>query len=406
VLIVDDDKLARKGLMSIMPWQKWGMTVVGEAPNGLKALEFLTREPADLMFVDLSMPVMSGIELMQQTRQLYPALQFVVLTFHEDFDYVQTCIRLGALDYISKLKMETEDYNSIFERIAQRMGHPGSSGVSPTTSAAGNTPPDARNASPDARNALSSPLPATRVGQAETDPDGAGAAAAFGGSEAIHAGTAAAFDVSGTTDAGTVTEEDLSKRWLDLTWLFDDLVFNRLCEDTLVHPQPETQAIALLSRALAGAEALTHIPVPAEAVMTSLGSAIQSVRTYRDQVESHAARTDDLSVTAICMLKCARYIRENMTDPLHTDDVATHVNMSRSYFCQCFKRQVGQTFNEYVRYRRIHLAREYLLKTQQPISWIAQAVGYADLKYFSRVFREQEGMLPSEFRAAHGHAAR
>ncbi len=360
VLIVDDDKLARKGLMSIMPWQKWGMTVVGEAPNGLKALEFLAREPADLMFVDLSMPVMSGIELMQQTRQLYPALQFVVLTFHEDFDYVQTCIRLGALDYISKLKMETEDYNSIFERIAQRMGHPASTGGSPATPAAGNTPPAEGSAPPI-------PLPEENHGQAE---------------------------------------EDLSKRWLDLTWLFDDLVFNRLCEDTLVHPQPETQAIALMSRALAGAEALTHIPVPAEAAMTSLGSAIQSVRAYREQVESHAAQTDDLSVTAICMLKSARYIRENMTDALHTDDVATHVNMSRSYFCQCFKRQVGQTFNEYVRYRRIHLAREYLLKTQQPISWIAQAVGYADLKYFSRVFREQEGMLPSEFRAVHGHAAR
>jgi len=75
VLIVDDDKLARKGLISIMPWSAHDMIVAGEAANGAKALEFLEQHAVDLMFVDLSMPVMSGMELIQATRKKYPNLK-------------------------------------------------------------------------------------------------------------------------------------------------------------------------------------------------------------------------------------------------------------------------------------------------------------------------------------------
>ena len=385
VLIVDDDKLARKGLMSIMPWQKWGMTVVGEAPNGLKALEFLERETVDLMFVDISMPVLSGIELMQQARELYPALQFVVLTFHEDFDYVQTCIRLGALDYISKLKMETEDYNSIFERIAIRMGQ--------LVDRHSTAPADMHHsATPATAGADATP---TSTSTSASTPASASASAY---------GPARESDGSAKDSPHQpLTPEKMEQRWLGLEWLFDDLGFDTLCEQTLAHPQPQAQGVALLSRALAGAEQLTRLPVDPGIRMTSISTAIQSVRHYRTRLHAHAAQTDDLSVTAICMIKSAQYIQNHMTDPLHTEAVSSHVNMSRSYFCQCFKRQFGQTFNEYVRSRRIHLAKEYLLKTQQPISWIAQAVGYGDIKYFSHVFREQEQALPSEYRARHGH---
>lgn len=72
--------------------------------------------------------------------------------------------------------------------------------------------------------------------------------------------------------------------------------------------------------------------------------------------------------------------------------------MSRSYFSQCFKQLTGKSFNEYVRHIRIERAKEYLTHTQKPIGWIAEHTGYLDEKYFSRLFREQTGMLPSEYR--------
>lgn len=120
VVIVDDDKLARKGLLTMLPWDRYDMVVVGEAANGAKALELLEDIQADLLFVDLTMPVMSGLDFIKAARVRYPDLQFVVLTFHEDFSFVQAALRLGVLDYISKLELENADYDAICMRLSQK----------------------------------------------------------------------------------------------------------------------------------------------------------------------------------------------------------------------------------------------------------------------------------------------
>ncbi len=56
VLIVDDDKLARKGLIAVIDWEQYGLCVVGDVQNGKKALEFLENHPVDLVFTDIDMP--------------------------------------------------------------------------------------------------------------------------------------------------------------------------------------------------------------------------------------------------------------------------------------------------------------------------------------------------------------
>lgn len=63
VLVIDDDKLARKGLISLIPWEKYGMEVAGDVANGALALQFIETHPVDLAVVDLTMPVLSGLEL-------------------------------------------------------------------------------------------------------------------------------------------------------------------------------------------------------------------------------------------------------------------------------------------------------------------------------------------------------
>lgn len=121
VLIVDDDRFARMGLISMIPWEKYGMKIVGEAANGKRALEFLRQNKVNLMFVDIAMPIMDGIQLIRQVKTEFPDVHFVLLTFHEEFEYVQEALRLGALDYISKDKMEMEDYDGIMNRVCKRI---------------------------------------------------------------------------------------------------------------------------------------------------------------------------------------------------------------------------------------------------------------------------------------------
>lgn len=120
VLVIDDDKLARKGLISMTNWAECSLEVVGDVANGRLALEFLKTHKVDLAIVDLIMPVMTGLEFIQESSALYPDMQYIVLSFHEDFEYVQSALRLGAMDFISKLRIE-EDCTQSFLAVRGMM---------------------------------------------------------------------------------------------------------------------------------------------------------------------------------------------------------------------------------------------------------------------------------------------
>lgn len=97
VLIVDDDKLARKGLVAIMDWEKYGFKVAGDVQNGRKALEFLRTHPVDIVFTDIDMPEIDGLELMQMCKEEFPDIKFVIFSVYENFSYAQTAIRMGGV---------------------------------------------------------------------------------------------------------------------------------------------------------------------------------------------------------------------------------------------------------------------------------------------------------------------
>ncbi|MDF2962712.1 MAG: hypothetical protein K0S39_4447 [Paenibacillus sp.] len=121
VLVVDDDHLVRRGFISMMPWKEHNLEVVGEAGNGKKALEFMEGHHVDLLITDLAMPVMSGIDLMRAVKERYRDMYMVVLTFHQDFELIQEALRLGALDYITKVELEHEQMDEVLRRIADKI---------------------------------------------------------------------------------------------------------------------------------------------------------------------------------------------------------------------------------------------------------------------------------------------
>ena len=80
LLIVDDDKLARKGLIAVIDWEQYGLCVVGDVQNGKKALEFLENHPVDLVFTDIDMPEMNGLEFLSEVKKMYPEVSKILLT--------------------------------------------------------------------------------------------------------------------------------------------------------------------------------------------------------------------------------------------------------------------------------------------------------------------------------------
>lgn len=96
--------------------------------------------------------------------------------------------------------------------------------------------------------------------------------------------------------------------------------------------------------------------------------------------------------------KSIQIIYDEISSPLLVQSIAERVNMSRSYFSFCFKKVTGESFNQYVRDKRIKIAKEYLEKTDFTIMEIAEKCGYEDEKYFSRVFKQETGLLPTRYR--------
>jgi len=101
ILIVEDEPPIARSLRTLIE-QLPNMTVVACAIHGVDALDWLEREAIDVVFTDVSMPVMGGIELMSAIHDRYPAIVTVVVSGYQDFEYVRSALRYQAFDYMLK----------------------------------------------------------------------------------------------------------------------------------------------------------------------------------------------------------------------------------------------------------------------------------------------------------------
>lgn len=101
ILVVDDHAVVRQGLRTFLELQA-DMAVVGEASNGLEAVEQARRLLPDLVLMDLVMPHLDGIEATRRIRALSPTTQVLVLTSFTEDDKVFPAIKAGALGYLLK----------------------------------------------------------------------------------------------------------------------------------------------------------------------------------------------------------------------------------------------------------------------------------------------------------------
>ena len=108
MLIVDDEYYFRKGFRVIIPFEDCGFTICGEARNGEEALERLEELEPDVVFVDVNMPVMDGLDFVASARARGYDTIFVMLTGYSEFSYAQKAMQLGVSRYLLKPVNEEE----------------------------------------------------------------------------------------------------------------------------------------------------------------------------------------------------------------------------------------------------------------------------------------------------------
>jgi DNA-binding NarL/FixJ family response regulator len=101
ILIADDHPVVREGLIAMLS-REVDFKVVGEAKDGLEALNKTKELSPDVVLMDLRMPEMDGVEAMRQIRSAMPDVKFIILTTYSDDDYIFSGIEAGARAYLLK----------------------------------------------------------------------------------------------------------------------------------------------------------------------------------------------------------------------------------------------------------------------------------------------------------------
>jgi two-component system nitrate/nitrite response regulator NarL len=101
VLLVDDHAVVRDGIRARLE-SNAGFEVVGEAVNGREAIQKVEELNPDVVLMDISMPVMNGMDAAMYLREKFPDTKVIILTMHEHKEYIQGVIRCGAQGYIVK----------------------------------------------------------------------------------------------------------------------------------------------------------------------------------------------------------------------------------------------------------------------------------------------------------------
>ncbi len=102
VVVADDEEELRRAIVRRIDWEKIGFQVVGEAENGVEALELVEKKGPDLLLTDIKMPFVSGIELARQVREIRPTTQIAFLSGFDEFSYAQQAIQYNIISYMLK----------------------------------------------------------------------------------------------------------------------------------------------------------------------------------------------------------------------------------------------------------------------------------------------------------------
>lgn len=119
ILIVDDEKLERNGIKFLLNRENEDFQIL-EAANGKDALGVLAANHVDILFSDVKMPYMNGLELTQQVRELYDDVEIVIFSGYNDFSYAREALRYGVVDYVLK-PVDPAEFSKTLARVMENI---------------------------------------------------------------------------------------------------------------------------------------------------------------------------------------------------------------------------------------------------------------------------------------------
>jgi two-component system response regulator YesN len=380
VVIADDEKLILKNLAQIIDWQGLDCEIIGTAENGQEVMAIIENQHADLLLTDISMPEMSGIELLKKLNQIDHKPMVILISGYDDFEYAKEGIKNNAFDYILKPidYEELEDcvkraLNKIKEQIVNVYENEKYVIYKLITSGK-------LNAQINNKQALYfSVIVKNYMDDVEL---------ILSKMEDFLSNWNANLFVYKLSDREVMVVVEMAKHFFnqaaDITDAFSQQLLYAGSDQCIISVGKVVDQLFEIKHSVDAAKELLKY----ENYIS--GNVLTEERLKKEYKPSPSA--------ADMMEEALDYIRNNFQTDLGVEQTAEQVGLSVSYFSLLFKQKTGLTFLDYVTNVRMEYACLFLRNTDLKTYEIAEKVGYTDQRYFSQVFKRKMKKTPSEYR--------
>ena len=369
ILLVDDENCART-LLGERIGKIPNVEVVASVTNGMSAKKYLREHVVDIIFTDVNMPLMDGLELAAFTQKFAPSCPVVIISGYEEFAYARKAIQYGVKEYLLKpvtfgqivetvekccqeVDRRREEYLlshfNVYEELEQQLYKSFMKGESSDT----------------------------WVSQLD----------------------------SMLTQKATIVRIELQnafdKKKEEVSVIYKNILSNALPGQIVLRLgyTNEKYEYLIIPKANEEHRSVNVIPEYLHRVLdnpvcwTEICE-IASAKELEVLTQNAANEEKNEQIEAAC-----RYMQENLDKMITRDEVASAVWLSPSYFSHLFKQTMGIGYNEYLTELRIKQAKQMLLRNVS-VGDIAVSVGFRDARYFSNIFQNKTGFTPSEYRRA------
>lgn len=417
VMIAEDNPYMLDELCQCTDWERFDFDIVGTYPNGQVLMQAAEAAPPDVVFTDISMPIMDGMSLSSQLLQQNPDMKIVFISEHSEFEYARKALQLHIFDYVVK-PVQKERIEEILKRLLFRLQQEQFQRFEQDQS---------RRQSSYFQRAAQSHYVSRLICRPDADAHIRAEFEKLGlqldGKTRLYmvrylakAVTADAADFSSEHFQTILTVNFHGIQWIPMYSDYPDASEGEFLllahcntesvSDALTNVCIDTEAQMGFSLSIGYSSASTQpaeLPLLHEQAQKALFSLIRSdwsipIISYSDvHVDSDHGQA---SVTPHKQYAASMkaFIDVNYMKPLTTNGVAQSVYLSPNYANSCFAQKYGMSIFNYISAVRLEKAKLLLKNTDEQITRIAELVGYGSKTSFYLAFKRSYGLSPTEYR--------
>ena len=402
VMLVDDDPIVMVQMKKIIDWEELNCEIISEAANGKEALNKIKSFSPDIVFTDISMPGLNGIDLINYICRNHPDIKVVALSAYDNFDYVRNSLTFGAVDYLLKYRLTRESMQRVVRKIVNEL-------------AVGGKRVKEKSLEERRRECVEKVLyfsETKEVGASELEEYfvelGIGWLTkdfimVFGSIDAYYIKGDKAASVDDTTAELIINEtikyfrqyyiERIDKGLFLIIFSLDKRSFKEI-EEGAEHLQITMERFCGLQMSFLLGESMSNWKEIEE----------KREQMYRYLMELYNQGQQKFILhqkedTGSLSLQTETYIRKHYKEKLSLPRLAGELAVSPSYLSRIFKKETGMTVVGFINQVRMENAREKIEEQKLSLQEIAYEVGIQNYNYFYLLFKETYGVSPSEYTA-------